>query len=129
MENVKRGFAKKTAGMILLLLLMLLAAFPVSAAGTTVKVSVKGKLDYEKAYQALTYTNQIRAKAGASALKMDKDLMNVAMQRAAAYTATSRIFTDFWSWRREKAFLRFTFTASLTDETLRRNPERAMWSS
>ena len=36
MENVKRGFAKKTAGMILLLLLMLLAAFPVSAAGTTV---------------------------------------------------------------------------------------------
>lgn len=83
MENVKRGFVKKTAGMILLLLLMLLAAFPVSAADTTVKVSVKGKLDYEKAYQALTYTNQIRAKAGASALKMDKDLMNAAMQRAA----------------------------------------------
>lgn len=83
MENRERGLKKKLAGCILFLLLMLLAVLPAGAAGETVKVSVKGKLEYQKAYQALTYTNKVRAQVGAKPLTMDKDLLAAAMQRAA----------------------------------------------
>lgn len=64
--------------------ILLFFCFAVTArAEGTAALSLQGKLDYSKAYEVLTYTNQLRAKAGRPALKMDKELLNAAMQRAA----------------------------------------------
>lgn len=48
-----------------------------------VNISVDATLDYEEAYKVLDLVNAERAKVGASALKMDKKLLEAAMQRAA----------------------------------------------
>ena len=56
------------------------------ASGDTVTVTVKGKMDYQKAFEVLEYTNQLRKQVGAEPLKMDKELLNAAMQRAAETT-------------------------------------------
>ncbi|SDF91149.1 CAP domain-containing protein [Marvinbryantia formatexigens] len=83
MEQRKRGPVRYLTGGILFLLLILLAAAPAMAQDETVDVFVKGRLEYQKAYQVLTYTNQVRAERGVEPLAMDKDLMAAAMQRAA----------------------------------------------
>ena len=44
----------------------------------------------------------------------------------AAYTATSPISTDCWSWQRETDWRRYMYTASWTAVILRRPPERIM---
>lgn len=54
-----------------------------SAASDTVPVYLEGTFSYQKAYEALNYTNQIRKAAGRSALQMDAELLEAAMQRAA----------------------------------------------
>ncbi len=46
-------------------------------------VKVKGTCNYTYAYQVLDLVNQERAAEGLSSLKMDKNLLNAAMQRAA----------------------------------------------
>lgn len=74
---------KNIIGMVAGLLLTLCLAGVVFAQGDTVTVSVRGKLDYQKAYQVLEYTNQIRKQAGVQPLTMDRELLAAAMQRAA----------------------------------------------
>lgn len=44
---------------------------------------VNGTVDYTKAYEVLNYVNQERKSAGKSALTMDQELLDSAMQRAA----------------------------------------------
>lgn len=63
---------------------LLFFCFTISArAEGTAALSLQGTLDYAKAFDALNSTNQLRAKAGRSALKMDQELLETAMQRAA----------------------------------------------
>lgn len=75
LKTLLRGF--------LPVLLLFCFAVTVRADAKTAALSLQGKLDYAKAYEALTYTNQVRAKVGRPALKMDKELLETAMQRAA----------------------------------------------
>lgn len=79
MKRMKKGMIGVAVGLFLALCL----AGTVFAAGDTVTVSVKGTLDYQKAYQVLEYTNQIRKQVGADPLTMDRELLEAAMQRAA----------------------------------------------
>ena len=51
--------------------------------GETVNLAIEGTFNYEQAYEILDLVNQERAKAGKSALTMDKDLLDAAMQRSA----------------------------------------------
>lgn len=111
MKNGERGFTKKLAGCILFFLLTLLAALPAGAQGETVRVSVKGKLEYQKAYQVLTYTNQVRAKVGAAPLTMDKDLLAAAMQRAAEISV-------LWSHDRPDGTECFTASSKMHGENI-----------
>ncbi|MDO4343473.1 MAG: CAP domain-containing protein [Eubacteriales bacterium] len=55
----------------------------VHASTDSVSVYIRGKFDYGKAYEVLQETNKVRKKQGLSALEMDADLMEAAMQRAA----------------------------------------------
>lgn len=48
-----------------------------------VSFSVKGKENYDYAYEALNKLNELRASVNLPALTMDKELLDVAMQRAA----------------------------------------------
>lgn len=59
------------------------AATYASTEDDNINLIFSGTFDYDKAYQVLSIVNQERAKAGLSPLKMDKTLMDAAMQRAA----------------------------------------------
>lgn len=68
----------------LCLLVWLLFFIPAQASRTeTVPITIKGKFDYQKAYDVLERTNAIRRSKGLSVLTMDADLLEAAMQRAA----------------------------------------------
>lgn len=68
----------------LCLLACLLFSIPAQASrAAVVPVTIKGKFDYQKAYDVLKRTNAIRKSKGLSALTMDADLLEAAMQRAA----------------------------------------------
>lgn len=67
----------------LTLFLIFFLPLSVRAAGNTFTASVRGTLKYDEAYKVLEYTNKLRRDAGAKPLKMDADLLNAAMLRAA----------------------------------------------
>lgn len=82
MKSTMKHLSKRFAGYVLFVLALLFISVPVFAKDT-VTVSVKGKLEYKKAYEVLDRTNQLRAKVGAEPLSMDSELLAAAMQRAA----------------------------------------------
>ena len=54
--------------------------------GIFTKIKYKGTDKYSEAYKVLKIVNKERKSKGLSELKMDKDLLDVAMQRAAEVT-------------------------------------------
>ena len=62
-------------------------------------IRVSGTEDYDGANTALELVNQVRAEAGSSALKMDPDLTEAAMQRAAELAVSfSHTRPDYTRW-------------------------------
>ena len=59
------------------------SATSVESAATTQNIQLTGICDYESAYEVLQYMNEEREKAGLNSLKMDQNLMDAAMLRAA----------------------------------------------
>lgn len=80
MKSLKKRFAALLT--VVVAAVAMLGVMPVSAA-QTYSVTVTSKEKYQMAYQALTLINKERTKNGLSSLKMDKSLLDAAMQRSA----------------------------------------------
>lgn len=65
------------------LLLCFMVLLPAGTAEAASSKTVTGTCDYNYAYQVLAQVNKQRSKAGAKSLKMDKELLDAAMLRAA----------------------------------------------
>ena len=94
--SIPRSFVRILSVLMTLILIATTAIIPVGAAehnhdgvdmeatyGKEVTLSVRGEYDYAAANEVLTLVNAARKKVGKAALKMDKDMMEAAMLRAA----------------------------------------------
>lgn len=74
---------KKLTSLLLALVLLLALGAPALAAGAAVTVDYVGVFDYDAAYAILDIVNAERSTRGLSALRMDEELLETAMFRAA----------------------------------------------
>ena len=68
---------------VLMVLLTSTVSFGIDTSGIVTKIKVEGYFDYAQAYEVLNMVNSRRRFEGVGELKMDKDLLETAMQRAA----------------------------------------------
>lgn len=68
-----------------------------------VKIKVNGTQDYEEAYEAFKLTNEERKAEGLTELQLDKNLMDIAMQRAYEISV-------YFAHRRPETYRWFNFT-------------------
>lgn len=68
---------------VLMVLLTSTVSFGIDTNGIVTKINVEGYFDYTQAYEVLNMLNSQRRSYGLNELKMDKDLLDTAMQRTA----------------------------------------------